>query len=144
MRNLAYLLFICVLFSCKTKQHAPVTNLRPDQHIAYPQAEIGSFSKENDAYQLTDVKLNSNYMELTVSYGGGCKEHAFRLIGSPEIKNGVRQLQLVHKSNGDNCKALKEEKLVFAISNLAEHYEPGNKIVLKFENYSHEIAYSYQ
>ena len=90
-------------------------------HIAYPQAEIGVFSKQNDPYKLTDIKLNLNYLELDITYAGGCKEHDFKLIGSPEIKNGVREVQLVHISKGDDCKALIKQKLIFSISNVLEY-----------------------
>lgn len=142
---------LCFIFSCKTKKSAQVNPDKPDIYVAYPQAEIGSFSKHNDPYNLTLVKLDRNYMELTVTYSGGCQEHEFKLIGSPTIeksvsggRQGIRKVQLVHNAKGDNCKAIKEEKLVFSISNLAEHYELGNKIVLKFENYSDEIEYSFQ
>ena len=113
----------------------------------YPQAIIGEFSKSNAPYKILSVKLQRNYLEIEVSYSGGCEQHEFNLIGSKYLSKSlppIRNVQLVHLDKQDKCKSIVTEKLKFSISSLAENTNPGNKIKLQIEGFKDMIEYSYE
>ena len=141
------LFFLC---ACSTKKNlkAPlVTNTETEMKEQYPQAEIGPFSKKNDSFKIIHATIRGNFMEIEVSYSGGCDMHEFRLIGNQSLSKSVpplRNIQLVHNAKNDACKKLITEKVTFSISNLAENTTPGNKVKLQLENYKEPLEYSYE
>ena len=149
--KIIYLLFSLSLFiSCGTKKKSQTDPIKVSEvevrDVAYPLAELKAFSKKNDPYTLKEIKVNGNILELTVSYSGGCEKHDFSLIGNPELssdKISVRKVQLVHKANGDQCKALKQKTLKFSITPLADNYKRGTEVLLRFDNYEKGISYTY-
>ncbi len=147
-KHIALLLLILATFSCKTKRHSQTSWRSEDTKEQYPQAEIGPYQKGSDPVTIKSVSLKRNILTIEVSYSGGCVEpHDFRLIGSPMMTKSlppIRNVQLFHQAKGDNCKALKTEKLQFSIVRLAESTEPGNKVKLQLENYEDLIEYSYE
>lgn len=147
-RHFIVLLLVFSAFSCKTKKHAQTDVRSEDLKEQYPQAEIGPYVKDSDPVKIKSITLNRNLLTLEVSYAGGCVDpHEFRLVGSPMLTKSlppVRNVQLYHNAKGDNCKAMKTEKLTFSITRLAEHHEPGNKVKLQFENYEKMLEYSYE
>lgn len=113
----------------------------------YPQAEIGFFSKKNDPFKIIGATIKGNFMEIEVTYSGGCELHDFKLIGNQSLSKSVpplRNIQLIHDAKNDACKKLITEKVTFSISNLAEHTKPGNKVRLQLENFNDLLEYSYE
>ena len=85
------------------------------------------------------------YIDLT--YGGGCKDHEFQLIGSLAIAKSyppIRGIQLVHKANEDNCRALVRKRLEVNIEEIAYQQEEGSEIYLSLEGWKERIKYTYQ
>jgi hypothetical protein len=72
---------------------------------------------DTDPVTIQSVKLANNILELTVTYGGGCTAHEFNLIAFEGMENTTTpptvNFQLSHNANGDECKALITETLVF-------------------------------
>jgi hypothetical protein len=111
----------------------------------YPQAEIGQILEKPEPIKINSVTIERNFMIFDVTYSGGCENHDFKLVGSKIVTKSlppVRPIQLQHFSYGDQCKALKTEKLKFSISILAIDYE-RNPITLKLVNNDHEFSYIY-
>jgi hypothetical protein len=69
--------------------------------------------------------VKGDSLELSVSFGGGCREHAFALLSdgawmeSYPVQLGVR---LAHDAKGDVCKALLSRVLRFDLSPLRAAY----------------------
>lgn len=97
---------------------------------------------ESASFEITDVSLDGDILILKVSYSGGCKDHSFDLIGSPNIMKSMppkRGIRLIHHNNEDTCREWIDEELKFDISDFAY---PGSEIKLMLEGYEPEISYS--
>ncbi|MGV3629704.1 MAG: hypothetical protein ACO1O6_00765 [Bacteroidota bacterium] len=147
-KHFTMLLLVLAACSCKVKRHSQTSWRSEDIKEQYPEAEIGPYKKDSAPVTIKSMSLKRNILTLEVSYQGGCVDmHDFRLIGSNMLTKSlppIRNVQLFHDAKGDNCKALKTEKLKFSITRLAEHHEPGNKVKLQFENYAKMLEYSYE
>ena len=98
--------------------------------------------KDNATTTINSATIDQNNLTLEVSYSGGCEEHEFSLMGSKMIQKSLppkRGIFLYHQNNGDSCRELKEETLVFDISEFA--YESG-EIILILDGYKEELSYS--
>lgn len=79
-----------------------------------------------DPVTIHAVAVRGDSLELNVSFGGGCSDHAFLLLAdaawaeSYPVQIGVR---LAHDRNGDTCKALLSRVLRFDLSPLKAAYE---------------------
>ena len=86
-------------------------------------------------------------MLIDVSYGGGCEDHQFQVIGSPMISKSlppVRPIQLVHNANGDKCKMNVTKTLEIDISEFTYKKEKGSEIYLTLGGWNQQIAYTYE
>lgn len=74
---------------------------------------------------ITSATVTGDSLELAVTYGGGCRAHAFLLLSdsawmeSYPVQVGVR---LAHDNEGDNCKALLSRILRFDLTPLKTAY----------------------
>lgn len=129
------------------KKNSQTSATTENQKEQYPQAILGEVSKNNSPYKILNIKLQRNYLEIEVSYSGGCENHKFNLIGSKYLSKSlppIRNVQLVHLDMQDKCKSIVTEKLKFGISSLAENTNPGNKIKLQIEGFKEMIEYTYE
>lgn len=152
MKN--YLLISCVtcftLFACMHSKKAQTTTSsettkQTDSKEQYPQAEIKELAKYSDPFKIISTEIKGNFMEFEVSYAGGCETHEFKLVGSPILTKSlppIRNIQLEHDNKGDKCKAIKTEKLKFAISILSDNYSK-NVVKLLLVNNKQTFEYNY-
>ena len=87
-----------------------------------------------------------NIITLKIGYSGGCKNHEFSIIGSQMISKSlppIRNIQLIHNSNDDNCKSYVTQNLEYDISNLAYKKVNGSVIILKLNGWKDRIVYTY-
>ena len=50
-----------------------------------------------DAYAINEVALLGDELSVNVSYGGGCEQHSFEVLGADTIDGaGVKGLSLIH------------------------------------------------
>lgn len=157
MRKVGVVLLMGILFSCGTTKNqaeeviieqitevtAPPVN---DQETIKIDSEIGSF-EESDPLNIDTAYVVGNKMFIHVLYGGGCKDHTFKLIGSPMIMKSFppkRSIYLYHKNNDDMCKALIPKILEVDLTNLAYQQQPGSEIIFILKNYKNELKYTYQ
>lgn len=108
-------LFILVSTVACNKQ----TNVCPD---VIPHASTSDFPM--DAYAINEVALMGDELSVNVSYGGGCEQHSFEVLGADTIDGaGVKGSVLVlsHDANDDNCFAeILEHELCFNLATLAD------------------------
>lgn len=153
MKN--YLLIGCVscftLFACMNSKKVPSSSTteadkQTDSKEQYPQAEIRDLAKHSDPFKIISTEIKGNFMEFEVSYAGGCETHEFKLVGSPVLTKSIppiRNIQLEHDNKGDQCKAIKTQKLKFSISILSDNYSK-NKITLLLVNNKQSFEYAYE
>jgi len=86
-----------------------------DQQVAEMQA--GTLA--TDSFVLDRAWLEGSNLMVKVSYGGGCQQHLFRLVW-PEaiiaIYPPVFEVILSHDGQGDMCRAIVTETLVFDLA----------------------------
>ena len=101
----------------------------------------------NDHVKIISASIQNDILVLQVQYGGGCKEHFFKLIISEGIeKSNPPQTTffLSHNANGDNCEALISEDLRFNIIEYKQYLQNAfntSTIIIKF--YESYIRVSY-
>lgn len=79
----------------------------------------------DDNAKLNHAILIGDSLKLSVSYGGGCKTHIFKLIGVlciTECFPARVDVYLSHDAKNDGCEAYITEELVFDIAPLRERY----------------------
>lgn len=143
-----------LFFACGSKKSASETKSKENE--TYPttmdiikvKATTGQFAKDSDPIISIDtVEVRGNIMYIDVSYGGGCEEHQFEVIGSLAVAKSlppIRAIQLVHHSNGDKCRAIKKVKLEVYIEELAYQQEEGSEIYYTLEGWKDRIYHKYQ
>lgn len=157
MRKVGILILSITLFSCGTAKNQVdeiieeevVAEAPPpvSEEITVPvESEIGSF-EESDPIDIDSAYIIGNKMFIHVKYGGGCKDHIFKMIGSPMVMKSLppkRSIQLYHKNNDDMCKAIVMKVLEIDLKNLAYQQQTDSEIVFILKNYKNELKYTYQ
>lgn len=98
------------------------------------------FEATGDEYNLSDVKLNGNTLEITVRYGGGCGQVEARLLAGPVLYTypPIQQLRLVFQDN-DPCEAYLQKTFHFDLSPLRNI--GGSEIILSLDGWPDRIHY---
>lgn len=153
MKIITILSAVLLLFSCASKKNAENESKKGNMaenglDIIKVKATTGQFAKASDPITSIDtVFIEGNTMYIDLTYGGGCKDHEFQLIGSLAIAKSyppIRGIQLVHKANEDNCRALVRKRLEVNIEEIAYQQEEGSEIYLSLEGWKERIKYTYQ
>jgi hypothetical protein len=111
-----------------------------------PIAELGKYPTKSDKIDILGVQITENVMTLNIGYSGSCKDHEFSLIGSQMISKSlppIRNIQLVHNSNDDNCENYVTQTLSVDIRNFAYKKAMGSNIILKLNGWKDQIIYTY-
>jgi hypothetical protein len=136
----------CSLLACKSKKNA-MSDSSNLQNVAIKiTAEIGATKEESAPIEITGCKIDGNTMYLSVSYSGGCQEHSFRVIGSPNISKSlppIRAIQLFHSNNGDSCRELISKVIEVDLRPIAYKQEVGSQIHLTLEGWDEKLTYTY-
>ena len=101
-----------------------------------PLAEIGDLNTESAAVDIQSAEIKGTSIQLVVSYSGGCAEHSFRLIGSPMLTKSLppqRAVKLIHTNNGDQCKKMITDTLMFDVTPLANSASKDKTVVLNLD-----------
>lgn len=121
MRKLLIGVTLAALAACGDTTAPDGSN--PDANRLVITPDIGRFA--NDAVTINSATINGNSLELSVSYGGGCRNHEFTLItngnfmDSLPVQTGV---YLAHDAKGDTCYAMVSRMLRFDLSPLKTLY----------------------
>lgn len=101
---------------------------------------------KSDPFTLIDSHIDDmNMLHLTVEYGGGCKPHEFKILGSKAILKSLpaqRPIMITHNANGDECRAIVREEILVDISDFAYTKENGSEIILLIDG--QRLSYIYQ
>jgi hypothetical protein len=116
------------------------------QRNAQVESSLGAF-EESDALDIDSLHVEGNKLLIFVHYGGGCREHQFKMIGSPVVMKTLpakRVIQLVHDNEDDPCKSIVQRVLEVDLKNLAVDQTPGSTVVLLLKGWDDEISYTYE
>jgi len=145
MKLILILISTCLFVACKChKKIVSQDKINKEEMIII--GKLDTISDSSDAIKFEDVKLNGNTLEIKVSYGGGCENHTFELIGSPNISKSlppIRSIQLIHRAHKDACKALIIKEMAFDISAFAYKKESGSTIYLQLDGWDEKLLYTY-
>jgi hypothetical protein len=79
-----------------------------------------------DPVAINEAKIIQNKLLFNISYGGGCQDHEFLLIGTGEYAESYpvqTQILLSHNSNNDTCLAFFIRFVTFDLTPLKQHYQ---------------------
>ena len=134
------LVSLTVLFACKNPQELEVETI-PVVPKATVATDLSSYN-DSSPIGIEDVEVAGNKMSITIKYSGGCKEHAFELVGHRMITKSIppqRSIKLYHNNNGDDCRELINDILIFDISAFAVG---DQEVSLKLDGYDKTISYT--
>ncbi len=101
--------------------------------------------RDTDPFNILDINVSGNILALTVEYGGGCREHIFKMNWTGAWMKSMPpkiNLWLEHENNDDNCRALIREKLFFDLSSV--RYASSNSVVILVNGEEEKsMTYSY-
>jgi len=92
-----------------------------------------------DPFQFKSVEIIGSTIEIIVQYGGGCNSHRFSLLTTGLLKESLPpQLDLIlsHDADGDECKAIITDTLLFDLSSLFSIRQDCEEIVLNVVDYN--------
>ena len=80
-------------------------------------------------FQINASSLRKDTLFLDVQYGGGCNIHEFHAYIKEDNKESVT-LDIIHKNNGDACRALITEQIWLDLSTLQKRKTSPIQIVI--------------
>lgn len=103
-----------------------------------------------DAYTIVDAKISDHILWLETSYGGGCREHEFKMVFNGDLVSrqdqetrisGFVSLKLGHNGNGDACRSIVKQNIRFDLKPLQN--KEFNHLIIRLSNWENELVYSY-
>ena len=135
-------------FSCKTEK--VLTDLQRAQQQEKSKSNIqisavlGDKIPLNDFYTISAIEIKANKMLVDVSFSGGCMFHEFKAIGLPisnQAIQPIRQIQLSHNSNRDNCEKLMSHTLEIDLKPISLNQQVGSKTIFILDGWKDQITY---
>ncbi|TVP40372.1 hypothetical protein [Candidatus Nitrosocosmicus arcticus] len=104
--------------------HPPISTKEKKMLMILNSDEIKELNKA--PFTIKSIELVGNEIEIKVSYIGGCKTHEFILVADKflDLQPTRIHLNLSHDDNGDKCKRIVTDNLVFDLSPLAKVIPP--------------------
>ena len=94
--------------------------------------------------EIVAAEVRGNALLLTVQYGGGCAEHALTVESAGPLLKSLppkQPLRVVHRTPGDNCRALIQEELEVDLK--PWRGSPRGITVILLENWNEPLTYEY-
>ncbi len=106
--------------------------------------EMVSTKKLGDPYEVLEVVVIQDTLELAIRYGGGCEEHHFKLVSKgayAESDPPQLSLYLFHDGNKDKCRSMLFKTLRYDLRKI--RYPGSNKVVLQVSGAPEPVTYTY-
>lgn len=101
--------------------------------------------RDNGRFDVAGIEISGDLLKINISYSGGCKDHTFNLhCDGKYIKTSPPQIYLFleHLDQGDLCRQLIEEQLIFDISDIK--YQGSNQLIIRLNNTTETVTYTYR
>jgi hypothetical protein len=148
MKYFLFLILPLFVFSCKTEKVLSDLELAKKQEKSNSNimltAALGEKIERNDAYTITNIMVVGNKLIVDVIFSGGCMLHEFKAIGLPmnnQAIQPIRQIQLSHNSNRDNCDKLISLTLEIDLKPIALNQQVGGKTIFILDGWKDQITY---
>jgi len=141
------LLTSCGVKKADTSSQPTVKVANEDMRMETIIARIEEGSLTSDPVTIKSVSIKGNFMEMEISYNAGCANHTFEFTGDSKIAKSlppIRNVQLIHASNGDQCEKVFNRKILIDVSELAYKKEKGSEIYLKLSGWKENIKYTFE
>ena len=149
MRNAILFLSVLFVFGCSSSKKT--TESTTDETPTIDGIEvrevltIESFKDFNVTrdFTITSTEIDGDILKVGVVYSGGCAEHYFNMYTNMKYMKSLPpklNMILVHDKNGDACREVKSETLLFDIKQLK--YEGQSKLQLVL-NSEYLVDYNY-
>lgn len=122
-----------------------ITNAANESLLVLRNPNLKAAPVGTDPFFMSGVGIRKDKLLIDVSYGGGCRRHAFQLNWDGTILKSEPPkliLELSHNSNGDNCRALLHEQLQFDLTTLPGF--PVNRMELLIQSSSNAYKITYE
>ncbi len=119
----------------------------PESNIEIQQVVIDNTYKGEDTgpvFNIDNIRVNGDQLNITVNYSGGCETHHFQLIsnrGYMKTHPPKLRLYLKHGPHTDSCRELVKKDLVYDIK--AIQYPASSELMLSVNDYPDLISYTY-
>lgn len=148
MKLIQLILFSLLIFSCKTDKILSDLQLAKQQEKSKSNIQLNAVLGDkiplNDSYTISTIEIKGNKMLVDVSFSGGCMFHEFKAIGLPinnQALQPIRQIQLSHNSNRDNCEKLISLTLEIDLKPIALNQQVGSKTIFILDGWKDQITY---
>jgi len=144
MKILSAFAICTLLFACANSRKAN-NNIEETKQEPIA-AQLGDVTADSDPLTIKSASIDGNIITIDVEFSGGCEEHWVDLVGSFAVMKSLppkRSIKLMHTANGDACRKVINETLVFDISALASSQTPGSVITLILDGFKGELTYTY-
>jgi hypothetical protein len=142
--RLFFALFFLAMFTmhCK-KQKQVTTEVGSTKLVESPTTAIpgitvmsdGGINLTSDAFKLEEAIVSGDTLIVTVSFGGGCKEHEFEVYANGMWMKSLppkMALRLVHRAHEDNCRSYITQTRKFLLHKA--RYSGQNKVVILLDS----------
>ncbi len=144
MKNLLTTILLSVLLAgCGVNMYIANTNI-PD---TAPKAIIdlsASMDGYTDPVNIKHVETVGDFLQIDVSYSGGCEEHEFNLVSNGKFTPTYPvelEIHLEHNANGDRCRSLIDKRLFFDVTPFQN--PSTSQVLFVVTNSNKTIDYSY-
>ena len=148
MKIIQLILLSVLVFSCKTDKILTDLQLAKEQEKSKSNIQISPILGDkiplNDSYTISAIQIKGNKMLVDVSFSGGCMLHEFKAVGLPisnQAIQPIRQIQLSHNSNRDNCEKLMSHTLEIDLKPIALNQQVGSKTIFILDGWKDQITY---
>jgi hypothetical protein len=93
-------------------------------HVMFTQGDPSAMCR--DELKISGGAIDGIVLKVEVSYGGGCGDHEFILLGRPDFKESFPvqiDLYVHHRNIDDYCDAIVSDTLCFDLRRIVELYE---------------------
>jgi hypothetical protein len=105
----------------------------------------------HDFYQFERMSLDGDVLELDITFGGGCAEHAFALLVDPAMMEShpvQMRGSLAHDAHGDPCRALLSRTLVIDLGPVKDlwrrsYQRQSGTVILNIDGWPTAIVYRF-
>lgn len=173
MKNfIALLIIVSFILSCKPKQETVKTDSKTESEntatakttemeltvdeprdstsiLPISVSPMNNMKEIGDPYSILSAKIIDDILWMTVSYGGGCREHEFTMLFNNAYterfdeetgKSSYISLTLKHQGNGDNCRSIVNQNIRFDLKSLKN---PGyENLIIRLKNWEEELNYA--
>lgn len=163
-KTIYFVLLLFVFAGCKTKQSATNTTTdnsqstpKEDQELTVDEPrkitsllpikinESNDMKNIGDPYQVQKAVIEDGQLWLTLTYGGGCREHQFEMLFNNAYSEGEMgkqiRLTLHHNGNDDRCRSIVTQNLRFDLKSLQT--PDTKKLLINLSGWEEQLVYKY-